>query len=51
VLSESRGNVSDNKRIAQWAAITAAAVAGGHWIGRLIDRKEIVIKIALELGR
>jgi hypothetical protein len=50
-ISESRVNVSDNKRIAQWAAISAAAVAGGYWIGRLIDSKETVIKIAPEVGR
>jgi hypothetical protein len=50
-ISESRTNVSDNRRIGQWAAITAAAVAGGYWIGRLIDRKETVIRIAPEAGR
>ncbi len=45
-ISDSRANVSDGKRIAQWVAITGAAVAGGYWLGRLIDTKVTVIKIA-----
>ena len=45
-ISESRVNVSDSKRIAQWAGITAAATAAGYFIGRQLDTKETVIRIA-----
>lgn len=45
-ISDSRVNVSDGKRIAQWAGITAAATLAGYFIGRQLDTKETVIRIA-----
>jgi hypothetical protein len=47
-ISDSRVNVSDATRGAQWAAITAGATVGGYLIGRLIDTKETIIKVAPE---
>ncbi len=47
-ISEERTNVSDTKRIGQWAAITAVAVAGGYFIGRMIDTAETIIDVAPE---
>jgi hypothetical protein len=47
-ISESRVNVSDATRGAQWAAITAGVTVGGYLIGRLIDTKETIIKVAPE---
>jgi hypothetical protein len=45
-LSESRINVEDSTRGAQWLAITAAATVGGYFLGRLIDKKETIIHLA-----
>lgn len=45
-ISDARVNVSDGARIAQWAALTAGATAGGYLIGRLIDTRETVIRLA-----
>jgi len=47
-ISESRINVSDNTRGGQWLAITAAATVAGYFIGRLIDTKQTIIKLAPE---
>ncbi len=47
-ISESRTNVSDNKRIGQWIAIAIGATAGDYLIGRFIDTKETVITVAPE---
>lgn len=44
-ISDSRVNVSDGKRIAQWGGITAAATLAGYFIGRQMDTKETVIRI------
>ncbi len=45
-ISDSRVNVSDGARIAQWTAITAAAVAGGYLAGRHWDTTTTVIRLA-----
>jgi len=47
-ISDSRINVSDGARIAQWAGITAGAVVGGYLIGRLADRRETHIRVVRE---
>ncbi|MBL8173784.1 MAG: hypothetical protein JNK48_03895 [Bryobacterales bacterium] len=47
-ISDSRINVSDGARIAQWAGIAAAATAAGYFIGRHLDGKETIIRIAAE---
>lgn len=45
-ISDSRVNVSDGARIAQWSGITAAATVAGYFIGRRLDSKETVIRIS-----
>ncbi len=45
-ISDSRVNVSDSTRVAQWVAITAGATIGGYLVGRAIDTKETIIRIA-----
>ena len=45
-ISDSRVNVSDGARIAQWSGITAGAAIAGYFIGRRLDTKETVIRIA-----
>lgn len=44
-ISDSRMNVSDSSRVAQWAGITAGATVAGYFIGRQLDTKETVIRI------
>jgi len=44
-ISDSRVNVSDGARIAQWSGITAAATIAGYFIGRRMDTKETIIRI------
>ncbi|MBL8220829.1 MAG: hypothetical protein JNL62_16475 [Bryobacterales bacterium] len=45
-ISDSRVNVSDGARIAQWGGITTAATIAGYFIGRRLDAKETIIRIA-----
>jgi hypothetical protein len=45
-LSESRINVKDSTRGAQWLGLTAAAAVGGYFLGRLIDTKKTIIRVA-----
>lgn len=45
-ISDSRVNVSDGARIAQWSGITAAATVAGYFIGRRLDTKETIIRIS-----
>jgi hypothetical protein len=45
-ISDSRVNVSDSARITQWGAITAGAAVAGYFVGRHLDKKETVIRIA-----
>lgn len=45
-ISDSRSNISDGARIAQWSGITAAATVAGYFIGRRLDTRETTIRIA-----
>jgi hypothetical protein len=45
-ISDSRVNVSDGARIAQWSGITAAATVAGYLIGNRLDTRETIIRIA-----
>ena len=47
-ISDSRINVDDSTRITQWVGITAGATVGGYFIGRLIDTRQTIIRIAPE---
>lgn len=44
-ISDSRVNVSDGTRVAQWAGITAVAAVAGYFIGRQLDTRVTVIRI------
>ena len=44
-ISDSRVNISDGARIAQWAGVTAGVVVGGYLIGRLVDKRDTHIRV------
>ena len=45
-ISDSRVNVSDGARIAQWSGITAGAAIAGYLIGHRLDSKETIIRVS-----